>query len=169
MDERTIALYDLYMSVISFIFTFVVVIVPVVKGFLDRRKLAVTFYFSGNHYDRVIVAFTNLSARPINIDYWNLVWQKNYFVYVKYGESILGFYQRNSLTLGADQREEFLLEPEHTSMFIGLHNEGKCKLYVKIQMAGKRRPKLYYISDATLELPFWKKLFQKPQQFRFPE
>ncbi|RKR80090.1 hypothetical protein BDD43_0183 [Mucilaginibacter gracilis] len=145
MAATDIPYYSLVFALISLLFSGTLVWIRIVEYRRDKKGVAVSYAITGDPNGHDSIYLTNLSAVPILVDYWELVWRRKNFLF---------FNNDQPINLHADEDLHMALQPRtRTSLnfadeySFNWHpkNKGKVNLFIKLHIAGKSKPKYLFV------------------------
>src|ERR1700722_9000708 len=102
MAATDIPYYSLAFALISLLFSGTLVWIRIVEYRRDKKGMAVSYAITGDHQGHDSIYLTNLSAIPILVDYWELIWRKKRFLF---------FNDNQAINLHGDEDLHTVLQP----------------------------------------------------------
>lgn len=133
------------MATVGFITSTVLAYFKIKDYIRDNRGIHVSYSISGHPEEWNIIYLTNLSAVPVVIEYWDMVWRKKRFPF-KSSYEVIQMHDNEDLhqTLQPHVTETFHFKNQYE---LDWHptNKGRVKLFIQLQIAGRKKPLYLFV------------------------
>ncbi|OOQ57411.1 hypothetical protein [Mucilaginibacter pedocola] len=145
MSAIQISFASLFISLISLMVAIVLAWIRVVEYRRDNRSLQVSYTMSYYPDEWNIIYLTNISSKPILIDYWDVVWVKRQGLFRYKYEGVLS---RNNedlhVNLPPHSRKQFDFKDQYEFDWNSHKHEGEA-LFLELRISGKKKPLYLFV------------------------